>query len=95
MGRETALRVVAHLLPTEFRERVFEPALVDLQLDEQEPSRGSRRALARAMFAAECLRVGVPQFFWYRRRPTRLTLGLVGAIVVAMIIVQRLRYGRS
>jgi hypothetical protein len=95
MGRsDTTFRMFAQLLPAEFRERVFEPALVDLQLDEAEPLRRSHRALARVVLVAECLRLGVPQFFWYRRRPTRLTMGIVGVLVVAMIVVQRLDYGR-
>jgi hypothetical protein len=91
---DTTFRVVARLLPREFRERVFEPALVDLQLEETDPARGSSRALARVVLVAECLRLGVPQYFWCRRRPTRLTMGLVAVFVAAMIVVQRLDYGR-
>lgn len=95
MGRsDTTFRVVARLLPSKFRERVFEPALIDLQLEETDPVRGSHRTFARMALIAECLRLGVPQFFWYRRRPTRLTMGLVGLFVVATIVVQRLTYGR-
>lgn len=95
MGRSDAtLRIVARLLPGEFRERVFEPALTDLQLDEADPARRSNHALGRIALVAECMRLGVPQFFWYRRRPTRLTIGLVGMFVVTMIVVQRLNYGR-
>jgi hypothetical protein len=91
---DTTFRVVARLLPREFRERVFEPALVDLQLEEADPARRSNRALARVVLVGECLRLGVPQYFWYRHRPTRLTMGLVAVFVVAMIVVQRLDYAR-
>jgi hypothetical protein len=91
---DTTFHVVARLLPREFRERVFEPALVDLQLEEADPARRSSRTLARVVLVAECLRLGVPQYFWYRRRPTRLTMGLVAVFVAAMIVVQRLDYGK-
>lgn len=92
-GSDTALRIVARLLPREFRERVFEPAVTDLKLDEADPDRRSRGAFGRIVLIAECVRLGGPQLFWHRRRPTRLMIGLVGVFVIAMVVVQRLNYG--
>jgi hypothetical protein len=95
MGRsDRALRVVGRLLPSEFRQRVFEPALADLRLDEAGPGARSNHVLARIALVAESLRLGVPQFFWYRRRPTWLGMSLVGVAVIALIAAQRLNYGR-
>jgi hypothetical protein len=59
------LALFARLLPREFRERVFEPALGDLRLEQ-------RGRLAMALFVLECLRIGLPQQIWHRGRPTRL-----------------------
>jgi len=90
--RDRALRWLSRVLPREFRERVFEPALADLRLDEAE-SRAGR--WARLALAAECLRVGLPQYFWRRRRPTRITLALGLAAIVVAFAVARLRYAAS
>jgi hypothetical protein len=86
---DRALRWFARALPREFRDRVFEPALADLRLDE---AGGERRRWARVTLALECMRLGLPQYLWRRRRPTRAAIALgVGAIVVTLVAV-RLRY---
>ena len=85
--RDRVLRWFARVLPREFRERVFEPALADLQLGE---AAGTRRPWARTMLALECLRIGLPQYLWRRSRPTRTAVALgVAAIVVTLVAVQR------
>jgi hypothetical protein len=85
---DRVLRRFAHVLPREFRERVFEPALADIRLDELT----RRRPFARLILAAECLRLGLPQYVWARRRPTKLGITLAVAIAVAMLVGARLRY---
>jgi hypothetical protein len=82
---DRALRWLSRLLPSEFRVRVFEPAVADLHLDESE--QGLRR-WARLALAIECLRIGLPQHLWRRRRPTRFAVAVgVAAIVVALVFV--------
>jgi hypothetical protein len=83
---DPALRAFAHLLPREFRERVFEPALADLHLDE---ASGERRPWGRAILVAECLRLGLPRYFWARGRPTRLTIAVVSTLVVFALLLRR------
>jgi hypothetical protein len=83
---DRTLRWLSRLLPREFRERVFEAALSDLHLDEAE--HGSRR-LARLILAIECLRIGLPQHLWRRRRPTRFAMAMgVAALVVVFVFVR-------
>jgi len=86
--RDRLVRGFAHLLPREFRERVFEPALADIRLDELT----RRRPFARVILAVECLRLGLPQHVWVRRRPTRLGITVAVAVAVALLVVGRLRY---
>jgi hypothetical protein len=87
---DRVLRRFAHVLPREFRERVFEPALADIRLDELT----RRRPFARLILAAECLRLGLPQYVWARRRPTKLgiTLAIAATVAVGVIVGVRLRY---
>ena len=87
--RVRSLRWLARLLPREVRERVFEPALADLRLDE---SAAGRRRWARLMLGLECLRIGLPQHLWRRRRPTRAALVLGATAIVVALAVSRLHY---
>src|SRR5262245_7242743 len=82
------VRGLARALPKEFRERVFEPALSDIQLDELT----RRRPLARALLVFECFRLGVPLYFWRRGRPTVVTVALLIALVLGAAVSVRLRY---
>jgi hypothetical protein len=92
-GPDLILRVVARLLPREFRERVLEPTIDDLRRTEAErPSSQSRRWLARLAIAAESLRLGLPQLVWRRRRLTKLGVTLVAAVVVVVAVFQTLQY---
>lgn len=84
------LRWLARVLPREFRERVFEPALADLRLDE---ATHGRRDWARVTLVLECLRIGLPQYLWRRRRPTRAALLLGATAVVVAVAAMRARYG--
>ena len=94
MGRpDLILRAVARLLPVEFRQRVLEPTIDDLRRAEAErPTSTSRQLLARTVIAAECLRLGVPQFVWRRRRPTKLGVTLVAAVLLIVVVFQGLQY---
>ena len=78
------------VLPAEFRERVFEPAFADLvvaESDIQGKTQGPLLRLAnRVLFTVNCLRLGVPQIFWYRERPTRVA-GRVAATLVVVVLV--------
>jgi hypothetical protein len=87
-----ALKLFARLLPADFRERVFEPALEDLRLDELS---GASRPWARAILVVECLRLGVPRYFWSRGRPTRLTIAVVSMLVVVALMLRRSYAGRD
>jgi hypothetical protein len=88
------LRAFVRLLPADFRERVFEPALADLRLDEGEMDAGpARRVVARLVILAECFRLGLPQLVWRRGRPTRLGGALLAAVLVIALLVQRHNYG--
>jgi hypothetical protein len=91
--RNWILRVLPRLLPPEFRERVLEPALADLEHEERSSHvRRSRQWLARTILIAECLRLGVPQFVWRRGRPTRFGLSVVAVILLLVWLIQRSRY---
>jgi hypothetical protein len=83
------VRGLARLLPQEFRERVFEPALADIQLDD---ATRRRRPLARAMLLVECLRLGMPQHLWRKGRPTGIAIALIVVLVVGALVASRLRY---
>ena len=87
------VRAVARLLPAEFRERVLEPAMQDVRrLEAERATTTSRKWLARAAIAVECLRLGVPQFIWRRRRLTKLGVALVATMLVVVVVLQGLRY---
>ena len=88
VDRDRFLRAFARLLPREFRERVFEPALADIRLDEST----LRRPFARAILVVECVRLGVPQHVWRRGRPTIAAVALVVALALSAFVVVRLRY---
>lgn len=91
--KDAVLQAFARLLPADFRERVFEPALTDLWLSEGGvDARSSRRWVARLVIVAECVRLGLPQFVWRRGRPTRLGGALVAAMLVVSLLVQRHNY---
>jgi hypothetical protein len=91
--KDAVLQAFARLLPGDFRERVFEPALTDLWLDEDGMhARRSRRWVARLVIIAECLRLGIPQLVWRRGRPTRLGGALLVAMLVVGLLVQRHNY---
>ena len=83
---DAGLRFFAWLLPAEFRERVFDPALADLRRDELS---GEPRPWGRAVLVAECLRIGLPQYFWSRGRPTRLTIAVVSTLAVVVLLLRR------
>jgi hypothetical protein len=87
------LKVLIRLLPKEFRERVLEPALADLRLDEHaSPHTRGWHLIARGMLMIECVRLGVPQLVWRRGRPTRLGVIAVLVIALASLAAQRIRY---
>lgn len=93
---DVVLEIFGWLLPADFRERVFEPALTDLWLDETgRDARPRERWVARFVIIAECLRLGLPQFVWRRGRPTRLGGALVAAMLVVSLLVQRHNYVRA
>jgi hypothetical protein len=86
---DRAIRFAARALPREFRERVFEPALADLRINENgAPSNG----LERLFLMLECLRIGLPQHVWRRGRPTRLGLTLACALLLVGFVAVRLHY---
>jgi hypothetical protein len=100
-GRLT--RWFARLLPREFRQRVFEPSLSDLELDEleEQPQLGAshggfrwRRAARRMAFWGACIRVGVPLLFWRNGRLTRLSTMLIIGAAVSLVAIQRVEYGK-
>lgn len=94
--KDAALRIFARLLPADFRERVFEPALTDLWLEEGGmDARATRRWGARLVIIAESLRLGLPQFVWRHGRPTRLGGGLVAVMLVVALLIQRHNYVRA
>lgn len=70
--------VLLRFLPREFRDRVVEPAYNDLLAEELADleSFAAHRAWSRVRFSFSCLRVGVPQLFWNRGRPTLLASSL-------------------
>jgi hypothetical protein len=82
------LRGLARVLPREFRERVFEPALADIQLDEVT----TPRPFARTILLVECFRLGMRQHLWHRGRPTGIAVALVVMLVVGALVASRLRY---
>jgi len=86
--RDRLLRGLALLMPREFRERVFEPALSDIRLDEAT----NRRPLARLVLVLECVRLGVPLYFWRKGRPTIVTVTLVALLVAGVLVRARWRY---
>lgn len=91
--KDAALQAFARLLPGEFRERVFEPTLMDLWLDEDGmDARPSRRWVARLVIIAECLRLGIPQLVWRRGHPTRLGGALLATMLVVALLVERHNY---
>ena len=99
-NQHVLIPALARILPEPFRKRVFEPAFADLMVEEagaQGERRGAVGRLAnRILFLMSCFRLGVPQIFWYRGRPTRLTGRVVAAlavlILVAVFISTRISY---
>jgi hypothetical protein len=71
---------LSRVLPKEFVRRVAEPALADEQF--RWARSGRLPPLARTRFVCSCLWVGVPRIFWNRRKPTRVTMLLVGCTIV-------------
>jgi hypothetical protein len=90
---ETFIRTLARLLPREFRERVFDPALADLRVDAIGRTH-REQASSRLRFAFECVRLGVRQHVWHRGRPTRLGNAIFLALLVSALVVQRISYAR-
>ena len=97
MARSDAwLLAFARLLPAEFRERVFEPALADLRLGENQTiGRPPSAWMSRFVLVAECLRLGTPQLLWRRGRPTRLATVVVGLLGVVSLLLLRWSYAYS
>jgi hypothetical protein len=89
---ETLIRGLARLLPREFRERVFDPALADLRVDAIGRTH-REQASSRLRFAFECVRLGARQHVWHRGRPTRLGNAIFLALLVSALVVQRISYG--
>jgi hypothetical protein len=85
--RDRLLRRLSRALPKEFRERVFEPAFSDILLEDNAP-----RPFARAVLILECLRLGVPEHFWRKGRPTLGAVTLVVVLVLGALVSARLRY---
>lgn len=81
---DRALRAIGRLLPREFRERVFEPALSDLAPDD-----------SRVLFCADCLRLGLPLFVWRRGRPTRMAMVILVGLALGVLANQRVRYAAT
>ena len=84
------LRAVTYLLPKEFGDRVLRPAWDDLRFDELS-GRGAAsptgRLGQRLHLLLECLRLGLPQYLWFRGRPTRLAqLVGTGLLVVGLVL---------
>lgn len=88
---EKLIRALARLLPRDFRDRVFEPALADLRLDALRGTRWSTTS-ARWRFAFECLRLGGPQHVWRRGRPTRLGTAILVALLLSACVIERINY---
>ena len=87
------LQALLGLLPREFRERVVEPALVDLEHEERlSASPAYRQFLARTILIWECLRLGLPQVFWRRGRPTRVAISCLAVILFLVLLIERTRY---
>ena len=90
---ETLLGVFARVLPREFRERVFEPAVADLLLAEHAQAPGNpARWCARAGLVGACLSVGLPRLIWSRGRPTRFACVVLLATAVTALAIQRAHY---
>ena len=89
----TLLVWLARILPKEFVRRVAEPALSDEVCRWSEADR--LPLFARTRFVASCLWVGAPRVFWDRRRPTNVTVALIGsavALIVALLLWARTLY---
>jgi hypothetical protein len=86
--KDRLLRTAARMLPREFRERVFEPALSDIELDELV----APRPFARTVLVVECVRLGVPKYFWRKGRPTLAAVAVAVLIALGALIEMRLRY---
>ena len=92
-AESSLLRWLGRVLPREFVRRVAEPALADEVL--RWSAAGRIPPLARARFVCSCLWVGVPRIFWDRRRPTNVTVALLGSavvVIVALILWARTLY---
>jgi hypothetical protein len=91
---EKILRALARLLPRDFRERVFEPALADLRRDSLRRTPWRQRC-AQLLFAVECLRLGAARHVWHRGRFTRLGTAVLAILLVSALVIQRLNYGAT
>ncbi len=74
---------LARILPKEFVRRVAEPALSDEVYRWSETGRVP--PFARTRFVCSCLWVGIPRVFWNRRRPTGVTVVLLGSALVLIV----------
>jgi len=91
-------RVLGRLLPSEVRERVFEPAFADLMRDEltvsQRPARASFGLRATGM-CLRCLPIAVPQIFLKRGRLTRFgraSMWVAAVLVTVALVVANMRH---
>ncbi len=79
------------MLPSEFRERVFEPAFADLILEEAAVKQGNRRmflgVFKRLLFLLNCFRLAMPQIFWHRGKVTKIARRMAAAFVAVALIV--------
>jgi hypothetical protein len=87
---------LAHVLPREFRERVFEPACTDLMLEHHASGYTNASAIrAQLVIALECLRIGLPQFLWHHGRPTRAARYGLALAVALILVAMRIAYARA
>lgn len=95
------LRWSSRLLPADIRERVFEPALADFLLDDDEAQlpasqRWRVRLFAGLVLAVESFRLGLPTYFWRRGRVTRLGKAVAVILVsstVIVVLLTNIQYG--
>ena len=93
MSDHRALRTFAKLLPTEFRERVFDPALAEIELHERlHPDERTTPWASRAVLVIECLRLSSPQLIWSHGRITRIGISLLAAAGCIAVVLQRIHY---
>lgn len=81
---------IRRLLPTHARERLFDPAIADLEAAHLRNGRGMPSRFQVSVVALDCLRLVVPRAFVRDRRPTRAAWILVG-VLVALAVLSLLR----